>query len=349
MVLRPEDLTRVETSRLSVTQTLGGAWADDWGPGIATIQISGHTGWRGGRGADGITSFMNLRDIVFVEWHRLRLQAKNAGQDPGVIKLIYSDALDNIVNVVAPGAMTLKRNKSRPLLMMYQIPLTVISDRLDDATKDAIGLSDSADSLGLDSLEDSLRTLEEYAANVRDFIDANLIGPVTDFMNLANTAIERAMDAISRAKGVVSAQENQFIAFASDIAAVGRNAFNMYNAAANFPDFVKFQISEVASAYGNVFCVFQNVFRRTRLYPDYSDVYGSSNCSSTSGGSPLSPFRFDNTFDMITRDFSSPISVSSSASLDISWLKSSDPVLMPASLSDIGARMKSIGSGVSFS
>lgn len=348
MVIRPEDLTRIEPSRLSVTQTLGGAWADDFGPGISTIQISGHTGWRGGIGADGAASFAKLRDVVFVEWHRLREQAKDVGQDPGVVKLIFSDALDNIVNVVAPGQMVLKRNRNRPLLMMYQIPMTVLSDRLDDATRDAIGLGAGADDLGLDSLADSLARLEEYAASVRDFIDANLIGPVTEFLNLANTAIARAMDAVSAAKGIISAQANQLISFASDIAAVGRNAFNMYNAVVNMPDYLRFQVSRVASAFSNVFCVFQNVFRRTRLYPDYSDVYGSSNCSSTSGGSPLSPFRFGNTFDQITSDFSSPVAVSSSASADIQWLKKSDPVLFPSTIDDIGSRLRSIGSGVSF-
>ena len=48
LVLRPEDLTRQAPSRIAITQTLGGGWADVWGGGLQTINISGHTGWRGG-------------------------------------------------------------------------------------------------------------------------------------------------------------------------------------------------------------------------------------------------------------------------------------------------------------
>ncbi len=35
--IRPEELTRTETSRLQVNQTLGGAWADSFGAGLAKI------------------------------------------------------------------------------------------------------------------------------------------------------------------------------------------------------------------------------------------------------------------------------------------------------------------------
>src|SRR5277367_3573779 len=46
LVIRPEELTRTDPSRMTVQQTLGGAWADDFGPGLGSINISGTTGWR---------------------------------------------------------------------------------------------------------------------------------------------------------------------------------------------------------------------------------------------------------------------------------------------------------------
>ena len=48
-VIRPEELSRMDPSRVTVHQTLGGerlGWADDFGQGLPTINISGHTGWR---------------------------------------------------------------------------------------------------------------------------------------------------------------------------------------------------------------------------------------------------------------------------------------------------------------
>ncbi|MFM0165774.1 hypothetical protein PQR39_35760, partial [Paraburkholderia sediminicola] len=80
--IRPEELTRTEMSRVSVQQTLGGAFADDFGAGLTQINISGNTGWRGFNGIDGMTFFKQLRDASFTNWHLLRNQAMQKGLDP---------------------------------------------------------------------------------------------------------------------------------------------------------------------------------------------------------------------------------------------------------------------------
>lgn len=43
LALRPEDLSRTDSSSVTVHHTLAGAWADNFGPGLASIQISGTT------------------------------------------------------------------------------------------------------------------------------------------------------------------------------------------------------------------------------------------------------------------------------------------------------------------
>ena len=47
LVIRPEELTRTDPSRINDTRTLGGAWSDNFGEGLSSLTISGHTGWRG--------------------------------------------------------------------------------------------------------------------------------------------------------------------------------------------------------------------------------------------------------------------------------------------------------------
>ena len=125
--IRPEDLQWTQTSRTSVQQTLGGAWVDTFGEGIATINISGHTGWRGSVEATGAktweTRFIALNEIVFKKYHAGVVSAK----DPEKVVLEFVDVLDKRAVRVVPGNFILKRNKSRPLLMQYNISLTVVA------------------------------------------------------------------------------------------------------------------------------------------------------------------------------------------------------------------------------
>src|ERR1019366_2426807 len=86
--IRPEELTRTDVSRVTVQQTLGGAWADDFGPGLAQINISGHTGWRGNRSGDGAALFTALKANVFDNWHAQRNKAVKAGKDPKDVTLL---------------------------------------------------------------------------------------------------------------------------------------------------------------------------------------------------------------------------------------------------------------------
>src|SRR6266403_1669765 len=86
LYIRPEDLTRTATSRISAQQTLGGiAWADNFGRGIPTINISGHTGWRRPDDPalgtdDGVDRFKKLKNQVFNNWHARRQVAIENGK-----------------------------------------------------------------------------------------------------------------------------------------------------------------------------------------------------------------------------------------------------------------------------
>lgn len=133
LVIRPEELTWVAPSRIAVQQTLAGAWADSFDRGVATIRISGHTGWHGGSPLNGgVTSgeaaFQNLNEVAFQGWHDARSALAAAGQDVAAVEMIFIDELDRREALVAPKVFTLRRSKTRPLLSMYVIELLVLAD-----------------------------------------------------------------------------------------------------------------------------------------------------------------------------------------------------------------------------
>lgn len=134
LTIRPEELSRFEPSRLAVQQTLGGAWIDGFDRGIITIKISGHTGWRGagigglGGGFSGEAAFQNLRVNSFAAWHQARADIISGGGDPNVVQLTFIDTLNGFTDLVAPKSFTLRRSKTRPLLMMYSIEMLVLQD-----------------------------------------------------------------------------------------------------------------------------------------------------------------------------------------------------------------------------
>jgi hypothetical protein len=348
LILRPEDLTHAEPSLQTPTMTFDGAWIDDFGPGIATIQISGHTGWGAGGLPNGIDNFLNLRDTVWSAWHEFRQIAVGQGRNPDTVKLIFADALDQFTSVVAPGQFILKRNKSRPLLMMYQISMTVLSEAITDPASDPLNFNPSQDGLfaGLSSLQASLAKIQAAAANVRSFIQASIVGPIHGFLTMVNGVLSKVMSVVNTIKGVITAQAQQLIGLAADITLVGRNIFYTYNAIASLPDFISQQVAAVAAAFENAFCVLTNAFRKVQQYPDYSSAYGASVCSSTVGGSPLSTLTGVNTFDTVLTQTPPVASVSPLAKANIDMLKATDPVLRPMGLADLGSRTDAVNKGV---
>lgn len=62
--IRPEDLTWTEPARVNAVQTLGPAWVDALGPGIAKSSSLGTSAGRAG-GPDWKAQFQNLYNTAF--------------------------------------------------------------------------------------------------------------------------------------------------------------------------------------------------------------------------------------------------------------------------------------------
>ena len=296
LVIRPEDLTRSDQSRLTVHQTLGGAWADSFGAGVPTVTIAGTTGWGGGGRPDGFEQFQELYTTIWRKWHALRESAARTGRDPDLVRLIFVDGLDDFTWLVAPQNFVLRRNKSRPLLSQYQITLVKLGDTLVDGPTVDAPFGGALEALGLGSLSGSLATIQAFAENISGAVAAAL-GPIkaglkqfvkmtADVLFVVKTLIQSGKDFLSFVSGPIL-----------DVARLASQAaHNVMCIAANIQSIstiVRAKFMQVSTAFKNVYCVLKNVFKARRFYPDFSNVYGASTCSSTNGGSIPSAYAGD--------------------------------------------------------
>lgn len=353
LVIRPEDLTRNDPSRLNVQQTLGGAWADNFGPGIATIQINGHTGWRPTYGSgDGEARFQQLQDQVFTQWHARRAAAVKAGLDPDLVKLVFADSLDGTTDVVAPMTFTLRRSRSRPLLMQYQINMTVLGNSLDggglfgsiDELLGSLGAgADVMQAAGLDSLTASINEITGDINDAHKWLDHTLVAPVKEFMGQTARLYGAVRGAISAADGIAGS----LISVAQMTAQAGINIFRTAAAIANIPSMAKARLMQVAGSYTNIWCVLHNALRQQVYYPDYSPLFGASNCSSTSGGRPISVLSGQNPFySVVPTSGPLPVTLTATAQSSLRTLAANDPVLAPLSTADLSSAVKTITDGL---
>lgn len=345
--IRPEELTRTEMSRMTVQQTLGGAWADDFGPGLATINISGTTGWRGSVGSDGMQLFAALKKQVYTDWHAGRNAARAAGLDPNLVTLTFADALDDTTDVVVPTSFVLRRSKSRPLLMQYQISMIALGLPVPD-TKSSSLLGDAMNALGLGSLGKSISALAGMVSKVASWVQTNIIGPIKSFISTAVSAFNAVVGVINSVTGVISS----VLSTAQSIARAGMQVMQTIGSIAALPAAIKLQVMGTAGMFSNIYCTLKNAIAKSNTYPDYTTLLGASNCSSTSGGSPASTYTTSGTNpfnDVIGAPKKPVLSVTSQAAASIQKINNTDPVLSPMSTAEIGAHLKVINSGVQVS
>jgi hypothetical protein len=300
LVIRPEDLTRTEVSRMAVTQTLGGAYVDNFGEGVPTVQISGHTGWGAGNRPDGRQAFFELHDQIFKQWHQQRAEAVEANLDPDKVKLIFNDVLDSFTWVVAPQNFVLRRSRSRPLLSQYQISLSFVSydvaETLSalDALKQKQLLNGSKKLGALESLAASIKKITKSIADKITKVLGPIRSAVDKFTQLTTSVLHAVNDIVLGVLSVPAALATQALLLAQSLTR-GRveHLPRGWRPSRRFRSITKAYFMQVAGAFENAFCVLKNVLKPNLLLPNYDDLYGGSNCSSTSGGHALSPYDLD--------------------------------------------------------
>jgi hypothetical protein len=359
LIIRPEELTRTDVSRATVQQTLGGAWADDFGPGITSVSISGTTGWRGNATADGMGQFAILKQQVFTGWHQKRLSAVKAGNDPRGVELRFVDALDSTVDLVQPMNFVLRRSKSRPLLMQFNISMLVLSSG-------AYTAPPSTPTTPLASMLLSIQRLIAGAKNAVNFVNG-IVGQITSFMQTATSIFQSTSNLITAAEAV----PQSLLGSAQAMAQAGAT---MFATIAAIPANTTAQMAaamSMASEFSNILCLLGNAVNTQQTYPDYTPLYGASNCSSTSGGSPVSPYAESNPFYAVVgapQNAAAPaasvstapviavpavpiptVTVTPAAQQSLALINNSDPVLAPMPVAALGTAAATIAKGVTVS
>lgn len=351
--IRPEDLSRVEPTRAAIHQTLGrdvSGWVDDFGVGLPQVSISGTTGWRGGETLDGAQSFEQLNNLIQQVYPNARQALVDAGLDPKGAKLIFADTLDGFVYPVHPTQFVLRRSKSRPLLFQYQIQLQATALSIDNPGRFLPNLGDK--STGIVALDAAIATITGFAGKVEgwvssavSFVDRTLapVGKIVSGFVTASNAVFSA--ALSIQKGLTTAS-NSVINLARDMAKVGRNTMNTISTLEGLPSTAKANIQRIARAYNDVFCLFSNSLRAKKTVPDYGDLYGASNCSSTTGGSAISAVAGQNVLSQIVTAKSTAVAITPAAAGSVARVSASDPVLAPMSVRELGGHLTVINGGL---
>ena len=334
LIIRPEELTRQEPSRITVLQTLGGAFVDDFGPGIAQITITGTTGWRGGFDEDGLGLFLRLRRQVFETWHARRKAARDAGRDPDTVELIFTDELHGYSVVVVPMQFQLRRSKSRPLLAYYNIPMQVVrpSDTPISALTDS-RLLQVDDAVDPDSSIEAVRASLRDAANRQDALSQRISAlagaDARDLSDLARGSaqlLDKVLTATDGALTLIDSVTAPLIALAVETQQAARNIGLALAAPLAISQAVSLALNELTGALLDGYCTLVNHARDVRYYFDFSDFYGASSCSSTTGGRPISPIREVNGFSLVYDGNAPEVTISPEAATALRAAASADPL-----------------------
>lgn len=359
LVIRPEDLTRTEPSRATVHQTLGrevSGWVDHFGEGLPSVTLAGHTGWRykNGSGMDGAASFDALNSLLVHQYPAARQAAINSGRDPSAVQLLFVDMLDDFAWSVVPMQFVLRRSKSRPLLYQYNMTLQAVRTDVDTPVI-SLPFFGSVPA-GLGALNSVVSAIDGLAGTIGGLAGralgavGSVLGPISaslkNFVSFSARLFRSVSGAISAGMSLVTGISNQLVGIARDVAQAGVNVFRTISAIRDIPTLIKAEVMRVASAFNEVLCLLSNSLRPRKKYEDYSDLYGASNCSSTTGGRPASPYENQNVFSL-ARPADTQASPTSAAVSSLGALQRTDPVTSPMPLPEIGRHVDNIVAGVS--
>jgi hypothetical protein len=352
LIIRPEEMSRTEPVRANITQTLGGAWADDFGAGLSTINIAGHTGWHGSRTEDGEEHFAQLRKLIVERRQELRESKAKVG-DPDDIRLVLADQLNNQALYVQPQSFQLRRHKSRPLLSQYNITLMVLGtmDWEDVATSqdyvvDAIH-NPTRHELALAALAEVQRKNKEAGAELKDTgLSASMVATAQSMLDKSDAMLTKVREYGKAAKGVIDSTVEPLFKTSAMVLEASRNAFQILATAGNIAEYGKAVLSRIAANFGDALCNLQNGFRRLFTLPDWSNLFGASTCSSTGGGFPTSPWAAENPFYRVSPSNPAAAASMSTAGRSAADELRGDPLKNALPADEIMRRIDSISSGL---
>lgn len=352
MLIRPEDLSIGFPSRLSVNQTLGGGWADNFGEGLEEGTFSGTLGWRATNFDTGGTERLaNMKAFTYTDWHLRRERAIAKGDDPNKVKLILVDTLNSYARIIAPRVFELKRSRSRPLLAQYRFSFVVLTKDLTGASLQSNNGTDGflGSILGtagswLDSLSSSINNITSYVRQAYNWVDKSIVAPLRTFVSKTQGLLNSVRGFVAAGVGIAK----QVVGVAQLATKAALNIFRAASIVVGLPSTAKGLLMAVAGEFSNCFCLMKNAARSISTYDDFTTMFGASNCSSTTFGRGISSYAGanTNTFSAVYPNTGSSLSVTQAASNGLSSLASVDLVSTKLSNDSIKSSLGSINSGL---
>ena len=125
--------------RTTATQTIQGAYVDNFGLGIGTLTLSGHTGWQYGVGqfsnvgtfrgtpVDGFGAAQALQ--YYIIQYYFDLQSQQAQQNPAVTMQYFSEIDEQWYDVIPTGPLAMPiRSHAKPYLYQFQAQFLILED-----------------------------------------------------------------------------------------------------------------------------------------------------------------------------------------------------------------------------
>lgn len=129
--LMPESYILDEPGRVTVSQTRGGAFIDNFGLGIGSLVIGGTTGYREGENRNlsarkDFTVDGYERWVDFREFFRFFFKTQTDSPSEQVVMAVLDWTQENYLNCVPTGIPRLQRNVAQPLLYRYELSLSIL-------------------------------------------------------------------------------------------------------------------------------------------------------------------------------------------------------------------------------
>jgi hypothetical protein len=143
-VIRPQELSITRPGKGVVINTADGAFLDDFGEGVATILLGGHTGWDQGGGLAALKTIEQL----FIEYHSRRSFMRQNNMDLNAVQLWYIDTLNLEAFSIYPQEFSVTRSREHPLWLFYRMKLIGLADLLETLSVTLFGKTYGPLSLG---------------------------------------------------------------------------------------------------------------------------------------------------------------------------------------------------------
>jgi hypothetical protein len=200
-------------------------------------------------------------------------------------------------------------------------------------------------------LQRSIDKINAFASDIKGDVAA-VLGPlksgVGQVLSLTSEALTSVQKLAAAGNNVVSSALSPVLEIAQSLTSVSTNVMGIVATTKALPLAVKLDVLEVKSALNNARCLMSNAIKGDVVLPDYTSLYGASNCSSTSGGRPASPYADTNVFPQLFPAQASPVSMSAQAEAAVQTLAKVDVLAPPATTTTAGL-LDSIVAGTSIS